>query len=234
MLWSADVNILGAGCKKARHKYSDVETLMGWIELIGYGASFLVLLTFCMRTMIPLRIVAISSNAAFIAYGAFDPIYPVLVLHTILLPLNIYRTREMLRLVRRVKEAARGDLSIDWLRPFMKAQKYEVGEKIFQKGDRADRLYFIVSGEVVLDEFGERIGPGHLFGEIGLFSPEHQRTLSVSSGTSTELLWVNEDELVQMCYQNPGMAFHLLRLITRRLSQDASRIGVFAAAHPAS
>jgi hypothetical protein len=36
---------------------------MDWIELSGYAASFLVFPTFCMKTMIPLRLVAIVSNA---------------------------------------------------------------------------------------------------------------------------------------------------------------------------
>jgi CRP/FNR family cyclic AMP-dependent transcriptional regulator len=56
----------------------------------------------CMRTMIPLRLIAISSNVAFIVCGFYGGIYPVLVLHVILLPMNIWRTSEMWRLVRNV------------------------------------------------------------------------------------------------------------------------------------
>ena len=54
---------------------------MSWLEAIGYLASLLVLSTFYMKTMIPLRCCAIASNVAFIAYGFFGEIYPVLVLH---------------------------------------------------------------------------------------------------------------------------------------------------------
>ena len=64
---------------------------MLWINLLGYGASASVLATFCMSTMVPLRAVAICSNLLFGAYGAVDHIYPVLVLHVILLPVNIVR-----------------------------------------------------------------------------------------------------------------------------------------------
>lgn len=57
----------------------------------GYIASALVLLTFCMTSMRPLRMVAIASNVAFIAYAMTAHLYPVLLLHSILLPLNVTR-----------------------------------------------------------------------------------------------------------------------------------------------
>ena len=60
-------------------------------ELIGYLASLLVLVTFCMSGMVALRTVAIASNVAFIGYAALAGISPVLVLHALLLPMNLYR-----------------------------------------------------------------------------------------------------------------------------------------------
>ncbi len=68
---------------------------MSWLEAIGYLASFLVLSTFYMKTMIPLRCCAIASNVVFIAYGFLGEIYPVLVLHLLLLPLNVRRLLEL-------------------------------------------------------------------------------------------------------------------------------------------
>ena len=60
-------------------------------ELIGYLASLLVLMTFCMSGMVSLRAIAIASNVAFICYAALAGISPVLLLHALLLPMNIYR-----------------------------------------------------------------------------------------------------------------------------------------------
>ena len=60
-------------------------------ELIGYFASLLVLATFCMSGMVSLRAIAIASNVAFICYAALVGISPVLLLHALLLPMNIYR-----------------------------------------------------------------------------------------------------------------------------------------------
>lgn len=63
-------------------------------EAVGYLASSLVLTTFCMRSMPVLRTVAIASNLAFIAYGYLGGLMPILVLHTLLLPVNIGRLIE--------------------------------------------------------------------------------------------------------------------------------------------
>jgi hypothetical protein len=50
-----------------------------------------VLSTFLMRTMMPLRLVAILSNVLFLAYGYIEHIYPVFFLHVALLPINSWR-----------------------------------------------------------------------------------------------------------------------------------------------
>jgi hypothetical protein len=60
-------------------------------DALGYLASALVLVTFCMRDMTALRCMAIASNVAFIAYGALADVGPVLLLHLLLLPVNVLR-----------------------------------------------------------------------------------------------------------------------------------------------
>ncbi len=54
---------------------------MTWIDLLGYAASATVLATFCMDTMIPLRVTAILSNILFASFGFGAHIYPVMILH---------------------------------------------------------------------------------------------------------------------------------------------------------
>ena len=77
-------------------------------ELIGYLASLLVLMTFCMSGMVALRSVAIASNVAFIGYAALAGISPVLVLHALLLPMNVCRLLEAVRERRRDRAVVRG------------------------------------------------------------------------------------------------------------------------------
>src|SRR4051812_28529556 len=118
------------------------------LDGVGYLASLLVLLTFCMNTMVTLRAVAICSNIAFVIYGVTTHVYPVLALHLVLLPLNAVHLIKMIRLLREAKLAAATDLSPHWLRPFMRKRRINAGETLFAKGDQADALYMIVSGEV--------------------------------------------------------------------------------------
>ncbi len=64
-------------------------------DIIGYLASALVLATFSMRSMRPLRMMAIASNIAFIAYAVIGSMPPILILHSILLPMNVMRLSQM-------------------------------------------------------------------------------------------------------------------------------------------
>src|SRR5512139_417874 len=101
------------------------------VELIGYVASVLVFSTFYMKTMIPLRSVAIASNVAFISYGYLAGLYPVFLLHVVLLPLNIWRLYQMRKLLARVRQAAKGSLSIESMLPFMTKTEVRNGAVLF-------------------------------------------------------------------------------------------------------
>jgi hypothetical protein len=65
-------------------------------DLTGYLASAMVLLTFMTKDMRLLRVLAIFSNVAFMAYGVLVWLPPVLCLHLPLLPVNILRLRHLL------------------------------------------------------------------------------------------------------------------------------------------
>jgi hypothetical protein len=58
------------------------------MEAIGLLAAACVLATFCMKSMMALRAFAIVSNVLFIVYGVGANLYPIVILHAILLPIN--------------------------------------------------------------------------------------------------------------------------------------------------
>ena len=60
-------------------------------SITGYLPSALVLATFSMQSMRSLRLTAIASNIAFIVYAVSSNLRPILILHSILLPVNIVR-----------------------------------------------------------------------------------------------------------------------------------------------
>jgi hypothetical protein len=64
---------------------------MRFWDAAGFLASCLVVLAFCMRDVIPLRLVALASNVAFLSYGIGLGLVPVWLLHAILMPINGWR-----------------------------------------------------------------------------------------------------------------------------------------------
>ena len=84
---------------------------MTLVDLLGYAASASVLVTFCMNTMIPLRVSALLSNVLFSLFGLWAHIYPVMILHLILFPVNIVRLLQIRHVVLGISQGA--DLSME-------------------------------------------------------------------------------------------------------------------------
>lgn len=196
---------------------------MSWIEIIGYAGSALMFSTFYMKTMMPLRITAIAANLVMITYTALTGVYPVLVLQSALLPLNVWRFLEMRELVANVREAARGDFHAEALIPFMNRQELSAGEVLFRRGDRSDAMYLIERGRVRLEELGVDVKPGALVGEIGLLAPTPVRTATARCAEDSVLHRIDQDEVVRLYYQNPEFAFYLIRLVIRRLLENVEQ-----------
>jgi hypothetical protein len=64
---------------------------MSWVDIVGYAAALAVLCSFSMSAIVPLRILAIMSNVLFALYGVLADLYPVFFLHSILLPINLFK-----------------------------------------------------------------------------------------------------------------------------------------------
>ena len=196
---------------------------VSWIEVSGYAASMLVFCTFYMKTMIPLRFVGIFSNVAFMIYGAGGRLYPVLILHAILLPLNCVRLIQMQTLIKKVREAAKGDCAMDWLIPYMQSRTVKKGV-LFRKGDAAEEMYIVLRGSVRLMDAGVTIHPGTVIGEIGIFSPSRQRTDTAICESDAEVAAISTDKVRQLYHQNPKFGFYLINLVTERLLQNFSKV----------
>jgi CRP-like cAMP-binding protein len=187
-------------------------------DLLGYCAAAASLVAFSAKTMIPLRIAAIVSNVLFISYGLAGGHGPPIVLHSILLPLNVHRLVAMQKLVRRVRAASTtDDFRAAWLQPYMKRKSFSAGDIIFCRGDVAHDAYYLVSGRIRFPEIERTVEGGMLFGEIAIFTPGGTRTLSCLCETDVEVLFITNDELKQLYFQNPEFGYHLVRLIVGRL-----------------
>jgi hypothetical protein len=197
---------------------------MSSMDLVGFVASGFVFLTFYMKTMIPLRVLGICANVAFLAYAYLGGLYPVLVLHLVLLPLNALRLHEMVQLTRQVREASHGNLELDWIKPFSSTKHVKSGAVLFRKGDIARDMYVVVSGRFRLVESGIEVGPTQLIGELAFLSPSGGRTQTVECIETATLLQISYSQVEQLFFQNPSFGFYFLKLIGCRLFQNVERL----------
>jgi hypothetical protein len=186
----------------------------------SFFASIFVVATLSMRTMIPLRIFGILTNIILIATAIPTHNYATLILHSVLLPLNGYRLHQMLQLIRNVKKSVNSDLSMEWLKPFMTERKCRDGEVLFYKDEKADSMFYIVSGRFKLVESGIELPVGAIVGELGMLSPSNVRTQTLECMAGGVVLSVSYDQVEQLYVQSPEFGFYFLRLASARLFQN--------------
>ena len=153
------------------------------------GAIFFVA-TLMVRTIVPLRIIGIISNVFFIAYGALAGSMATFFLYLLSLPINAIRLRQMLTLVKKARVSAQGDLSMDWLRPFMSPRKYRKGDVLFHKNDAANEMFMTITGKFLVKEIGIELLPGRILGELGFVDPKNRRTQTVECSEDGDVLTI--------------------------------------------
>jgi CRP/FNR family cyclic AMP-dependent transcriptional regulator len=193
---------------------------ISWIDALGYAASLTVLATFCMSTMMLLRYTAIASNVLFTAFGYFDHIYPVLILHAVLLPINVIRLAQIRHLIRGIGSADNPNQFFTSLVPFMRERRLNAGDVLVRKGEPADRLYYLFKGELVIEELGKAVGPGAVIGEIGVFAPHQRRVATVRCKTDCSLYEMSETKAKELYFQDRSFGYAVLQLIIARLLEN--------------
>jgi CRP/FNR family transcriptional regulator, cyclic AMP receptor protein len=194
-------------------------------DAIGFIAAGLMLASYLMKSMMPLRIIALAACVGFVIYGSLKHALPTLVLYAALIPINIKKVLEIRRLTRAVAEARHDTPVADWLLPHMKRRQARAGDVLWHAGDLADEMIYLAEGELRLLEYDEVLLPGALVGEIGLFTPDGRRTASIRCDTDCTLYALSGDALTQLYYQHPQLGFHVMRLVVSRLRHDAERKG---------
>jgi hypothetical protein len=197
---------------------ADLANALGLIGGLCYVASLY------LKTMVPLRIVAIVSNCFFMAYGVLARQLPTIVLYAVLLPINFVRLVQMQQLIKRARIASQGDLSMEWIKPFMKKRNCKKGTVLFRKGDTAHEMFYIVSGRYLVTELGVELPPGKLMGELGFLAPDNRRTGTVECLEDGEVLRLDYDTLRELYFQNPEFGFYFLRLTSERMLQNIARL----------
>jgi CRP/FNR family transcriptional regulator, cyclic AMP receptor protein len=201
---------------------------------LGFIGAALMLASYMMKSMLPLRLVALAACVFLVLYGAIAQALPTLLLYGLLVPINAKKAWQVHRLVKAIERAKHDSPVAEWLLPHMTRRETKAGMVLWNKGDTAHEMIYLESGSLRLVEHGELLGPGAIVGEIGLLSPDNRRTLSIRCETDCVLFSLSAEGMAQLYYQNPKLGFHVVRLIVQRLTHDAEKARLQARAAEAA
>jgi voltage-gated potassium channel len=104
----------------------------------------------------------------------------------------------------------------------LRGRRAERGERLMRKGDQADSMYFIVSGEIEVDQENDaprgRLGAGDFFGEIALIA-DRTRTATVTALSACRLLVLDKDDFESFMDTHPDLQ-EAVRVAARRRLEE--------------
>jgi CRP/FNR family transcriptional regulator, cyclic AMP receptor protein len=109
------------------------------------------------------------------------------------------------------------------------------GSAVMRAGDAADSLYIVIGGrlKVMMGEADGKemilgiIGPGEIFGEMGLID-DSPRSATVVAIEHCELLSISKQTFKRCLVQNVEVALAVLRVVVRRLREADRKMGSLA------
>jgi len=195
-------------------------TLANMFAVIGAAFFVATLLT---QTMVPLRVANMIGCAFFAIFGALTASITTFLMYLFLIPINAYRLRQMLALVKKARSATQGDSSMEWLRPFMTQRNYKKGDILMKKGDRANEMLLTVTGRFRVVEINVELPPGQLMGELGFLTPDNRRTATIECIEDGHVLTITYEKLLEIYFQNPQFGYYFLVLTSQRLLDNLAR-----------
>ena len=196
-------------------------TLANMFALVGAIFFVATLLT---QTMVPLRVSNMIGCACFAGFGALAHDVKTFLLYLLMLPINAVRLRQMLNLVKKARTATQGDMSMEWLKPFMTERKYRKGDILFKKDDAANEMLLTVTGKFLVQEIGVELPPGRLMGELGFLTPDNRRTATIACIEDGHVLGITYEKLLEIYFQNPQFGYYFLVLTSQRLLENIARL----------
>jgi hypothetical protein len=197
---------------------------LNFTNMLALVGAVLYVVTLVVRTIVPLRVFGIISTLFFIAYGAMAGAATTFFLYLLSLPVNVIRLHQMLGLIKKARVSAQGDLSMEWLQPYMKPRRYRAGQVLFRKGEIAEEMFLTVSGKFLVVEIDVELPSRHFMGELGFVAPGNRRTQTIKCTEDGEVLTITYERLLELYFQNPEFGYYFLRLTTERLMQNVARL----------
>lgn len=130
------------------------------------------------------------------------------------------------------------DTTITWFLSQCHIHKHSAKSTIIHAGEKAETLYYIAKGSVVVlikDTDGREmiltyLNQGDFIGEVGLFdqSPVPTRTAFVKAKTACEIAELSYSKFRQLVQVNPEILMRLASQLSHRLQQTSSKVGNLA------
>ncbi|MBI1801575.1 MAG: SpoIIE family protein phosphatase [Chloroflexi bacterium] len=106
------------------------------------------------------------------------------------------------------------------------------GQILFREGERGDRLYIILGGEVesvkALGTEDERVlgigGASEFVGEMSLVIPDGLRTASIRARTRARLLEISYKDFDNLLQRQPAIGYSMVKALSGRLSNSNNTI----------
>ena len=121
------------------------------------------------------------------------------------------------------------------MRPLLHRRQFKAGAVVFQRGDPADEVYVIVSGQLRISvgsadgrELAFRIvGPGEMVGELGVLDGS-RRSADLTALRDSVLLGLGRNALQNLLTTRPAMASGVIRFLCNRLRETSEQLEALA------
>jgi CRP-like cAMP-binding protein len=221
---------------------------MGFWTLVGHGAMALVAISYLVRDMLWLRIIAIAASVASIIFGVFgfaEVDWVIVSWNVLFLVVNAVQMVQLLHERRRVDfTPADAELHstvfptlspVEFLRLLMIAERREAapGTVLMHEGVAVAEVILIIDGQVAIARKGRQVAEaraGSFLGEMGfLGQSDASATVTVEAGAPVKLLAWKVGPLRDLFTRHPGLGIAVQSIlsleVSRKLRHADSLIG---------
>ena len=125
---------------------------------------------------------------------------------------------------------------LEWFVAHCHRRRYPAKSSLIYAGDKADALYFIISGSVsvvIEDEDGRELvlaylNAGDFFGEMGLFDGQENRSAWVKTKEESEVAEISYTKFMQINKNKPELLLVLASQMANRLNKTSQKVGDLA------
>ncbi len=106
----------------------------------------------------------------------------------------------------------------------MKIIHEKKGQTLFSSGSLADGVYYVLKGQVQLNDKPIILKPGDIIGIIRVFTKERLRTDTAICHTDVELGMIANDKVLELFHLHPSLGTFVMRMMAQRNQSPSKSI----------